>query len=124
MTSVSWGVQDGRQVQEPRRWGRGEGGHGEGGHGRVPNAGRLDGAPLLRLHEAALSSDGHLPSVSGEIEDFTGSLTGHLLWMDEISHHQRSRGNHCLLVFTRESSFQGFSGGAKWISSIHSIEAG
>ena len=27
-----------------------------------------------------------------------------------------NHGNHCLLVFTRESSFQGFLGGAKWIS--------
>ena len=29
--------------------------------------------------------------------------------------------NHSLLVFTGESSFQGFLGGAKWISSIHSM---
>ena len=30
-----------------------------------------------------------------------------LLWMDEILHHLRTMGNHCLLVFTGESSFQG-----------------
>ena len=35
-----------------------------------------------------------------------------LLWMDEILHHLETMGNHCLLVFTGESSFQGFLGGA------------
>ena len=45
-----------------------------------------------------------------------------ILWMDEI--HFAPLGNHgnpCLLVFSGESSFQGFLGGAKWILSIHSI---
>ena len=32
--------------------------------------------------------------------------------MDEILHHFETMGNHCVLVFTRESSFQGFLGGA------------
>ena len=37
-----------------------------------------------------------------------------------ILHHFETMGIHCLLVFTGESSFQGFLG-AKWISSIHSL---
>ena len=41
--------------------------------------------------------------------------------MDEILHHLETMGNHGWLVFTGKSSFQGFLGGAKWISSIHSI---
>ena len=32
--------------------------------------------------------------------------------MDEILHHYETMGNHLLLVFTRESSFQGFLSGA------------
>ena len=40
--------------------------------------------------------------------------------MDKILHHFETIGNHCLSVFTEESSFQGFLGGAKWISSTHS----
>ena len=43
-----------------------------------------------------------------------------VLWMDEILHHCKTVGNHCLLVFIGGSSFQGFLGGAKWVSSIHS----
>ena len=35
-----------------------------------------------------------------------------VLWMDEILHHLEAMGNHCLLVFTGESSCQGFLGGA------------
>ena len=42
--------------------------------------------------------------------------------MDEILHHFETMGDHCLLVFTGESPFQGFLGGAKWISPIHSSE--
>ena len=39
--------------------------------------------------------------------------TDELLWMDEIpSHHFAAMGNHCLLVFTRGLSFQGFLYGA------------
>ena len=45
-----------------------------------------------------------------------------ILWMDKILHHLKNMGNHCLLVCTGESSFQGFLGGAKWISPIHSME--
>ena len=37
---------------------------------------------------------------------------GDLLWMDDILHHLETMGNHCLLAFTRESSLQGFLGGA------------
>ena len=44
-----------------------------------------------------------------------------ILWMDEILHHFETMGSRCLLVFTGESSFQGFLGGAKWISSIHCL---
>ena len=33
-------------------------------------------------------------------------------WMDEILHHFETMGNYCLLVFTGESPFQGFLGGA------------
>ena len=33
--------------------------------------------------------------------------------MDEILHHFETMGNHCLLVYTGESSFQGFLGGAR-----------
>ena len=40
-----------------------------------------------------------------------------ILWVDDFLHHFEAMGNHCLLVFTGESSFQGFLGGAKWISS-------
>ena len=35
-----------------------------------------------------------------------------LLWMDELLHHFETMVNHCLLVVTREVSFQGFLGGA------------
>ena len=35
-----------------------------------------------------------------------------LLWMDEILLQFETMGNHRLLVFTAESSFQGFLGGA------------
>ena len=35
-----------------------------------------------------------------------------ILWMDEILHQFETNGNHCSLVFTGESSFQGFLGGA------------
>ena len=35
-----------------------------------------------------------------------------ILWMDEILHHLETMGNHCLLVFTGDSSFQGFLDGA------------
>ena len=34
------------------------------------------------------------------------------LWMDEILHHSETMGHHCLLVFSGESSFQGFLDGA------------
>ena len=35
----------------------------------------------------------------------------HILWMDEILHHVETMNNLCSLVFTGESSFQGFLGG-------------
>ena len=35
-----------------------------------------------------------------------------ILWMDEILHHFKTMGNHCLLAFTGESSVYGFSGDA------------
>ena len=35
-----------------------------------------------------------------------------LLWMDEILHHLETMGSHGCLVFTGESTFQGFLGGA------------
>ena len=35
-----------------------------------------------------------------------------LLWMNKILHHLETMKNHCLLVFTGESSFQRFLGGA------------
>ena len=35
-----------------------------------------------------------------------------ILWMDEILHHFETMTNDNLLVFTGESSFQGFLGGA------------
>ena len=35
-----------------------------------------------------------------------------ILWMDEFLHHFETMGDHCLLVFTRESLFQGFLCGA------------
>ena len=39
-----------------------------------------------------------------------------LLWMDKIrSHHFETMGSHFLLVFTVESSFQGFLGGAGFV---------
>ena len=41
--------------------------------------------------------------------------------VDKIQHHLETVGNHGALVFTRESSFLGFLGGAKWFSPIHSI---
>ena len=42
--------------------------------------------------------------------------------MDKILHHPRNNGDHCLLVFAGESNHsQGFSGGAKLISSIHGM---
>ena len=41
-----------------------------------------------------------------------------ILWRDEVRRNLEAMGNHCLLKFTPESSFQGFLGGAKWTSSI------
>ena len=41
-----------------------------------------------------------------------------ILWMDEILHHLEIMGNHCLLVFTGESSFHGFLGGAHSILEV------
>ena len=35
-----------------------------------------------------------------------------ILWMDKNLHHFETMGNHCVLVFTGESSFQGFLSGA------------
>ena len=43
-----------------------------------------------------------------------------LPWTDKILHHLDT-GNHYLLVFAGECSFQGLLGGAKWIFSIHSM---
>ena len=42
------------------------------------------------------------------------------LWMDEILHHFETMGNHCLLAFAGQSSFQGLV--RRWcrILSIHS----
>ena len=37
-----------------------------------------------------------------------------ILWMDESLHHFETTGIHCWLVFTRESGFAGFSGGAEF----------
>ena len=39
-------------------------------------------------------------------------LPAHILWMDKILHHFETMGNHCLLVFAGELSFQGLLGGA------------
>ena len=44
--------------------------------------------------------------------DYLGQLSPVILWMDEILHHFKTMGNHCLWVFTGESSFQGFLSGA------------
>ena len=52
---------------------------------------------------------------------FCSNLYCYCGWTKSISHQFETNCNHCLLVFTGESSFQGFLGGAKWISSIHSI---
>ena len=57
--------------------------------------------------------------LSGESPDFCA-----LLWVNELLHHFETIENHCLFVFTGEASHQGFLGGAKWISSIHSIHSG
>ena len=35
-----------------------------------------------------------------------------ILWMGEMLHQMENMGNHCVLIFTGESSFQSFSGGA------------
>ena len=51
----------------------------------------------------------------------SGTWSEGLLWLDEFLHHFETTENHCWLVFTGESSFQGFLDGAKWILSIHSM---
>ena len=38
--------------------------------------------------------------------------TGTILWTDAILHHFATMGNHCLLVFAGETSFQGVLAGA------------
>ena len=49
---------------------------------------------------------------------------GTKLWMDEILYFE-TRGNHCWLVFTGGiESFQGFVGGAKWISQPSTVWRG
>ena len=45
----------------------------------------------------------------------TLELPLNILWMDEILHHFETMGNHCLLVFTREASFQGVLGGEDFV---------
>ena len=47
-----------------------------------------------------------------------------ILWVDEIrvSHHFETMGNHCLLVFTGETSFQGVLGGAEFIHTQYGEE--
>ena len=50
-----------------------------------------------------------------------GWMKPHCGWTTSTSHDLETMGNHCSWVFTEEPSFQGFLGGAKWISSIHSM---
>ena len=53
-----------------------------------------------------------------------------ILWMDEILHHLETMGHHCWLVYTGESSFQGFLGGAgfrpstvsRWLQNVWDFE--
>ena len=52
-----------------------------------------------------------LPSHHGKVSELV------ILWMDEILDHFETMRNHCLLVFTGESSFPGFLGGAAFRSS-------
>ena len=56
-------------------------------------------------------------------ESHPGTLPQLLLSVDEILHHFETIANF-LLVFTVKASPQGFSGGAKWISSIDSMFVG
>ena len=49
------------------------------------------------------------------VQQYVNTTLGHwvILLVDEIvSHHLETMGNHCWLAFTRESSCQGFLGGA------------
>ena len=56
-------------------------------------------------------------SVPTSLLDLHPWLETHILWMDEILHHFETMGNHNLLAFTGESSFQGFLGGAGFCAS-------
>ena len=52
---------------------------------------------------------------------YVALLSRALLWMVEILHHLETMGNHCSLVFTRDSSFWGFLGGAGFRPSTVSL---
>ena len=63
------------------------------------------------------SERGRIPTQTEEFPAQGGgcakTLVVQLLWMGEIrSHHLETMGSHCLLVFTGDSSFRGFLGGA------------
>ena len=52
---------------------------------------------------------------------YSFGLIWSILWMDALLHHFETMGSQCSLLFTGDCSFQGFLGGAKMISSIHSM---
>ena len=63
------------------------------------------------------SSDNQIPNARKTAKIREPSL----LWMDEILHHFKTIGNYSLLVFTRDSSFQSFTGGAGFRPSTVSL---
>ena len=67
-----------------------------------------------------LKAKGHVGSGRKNTCDSRGPHCG---WTNSCTTLE-TMANHCLLVFTLESSFQGFLGGAKWILSIHGIIKG
>ena len=86
---------------------------------QVPKARRQElAAPLLQIHvQRPVKAAQQLAdaSATGEKNGLEPSEVGELSniqWMDRILHHVEIMGNHCLLAFTGESSFQGcFLGG-------------
>ena len=93
------------------------------------NSVRVWSCSLLAIFILAWASSWMLPDSRPSIArhrfqmlQMSKSLTTHeLLWMDTILHNLETMGNHGWWVFAGESPFQGFLGGVKWISSIHTM---
>ena len=78
----------------------------------LPTVPREAACARSRAQEAAAeATEGTEPAEAPPTCAVSGMQT-YCGWTNSISHHLETMGNHCLLVFIRESSCQGFLGGA------------